>query len=102
MPATYTKTKNGDWGIRVTGAKPSEGCKVTVTKKDGSTKTETVEKVLWSGDGVHLCSITRSGGGRASGGRVCAECGKGGALVADLEDGLLKHYRCCDIPPDGY
>lgn len=30
---------------------------------------------------------------------VCAECGKGGSLVQDLEDGLLKHYNCCDIPP---
>lgn len=30
---------------------------------------------------------------------VCAECGRGGHLVADLEDGLLKHYNCCDIPP---
>jgi hypothetical protein len=32
-------------------------------------------------------------------GRTCAECGKAGHLVTDLEDGLLKHYRCCDIPP---
>lgn len=30
---------------------------------------------------------------------VCAECGRPGRLVADLEDGLLKHYNCCDIPP---
>lgn len=31
----------------------------------------------------------------------CAECGRGGRLVEDLEDGLMKHYRCCDIPPSG-
>jgi hypothetical protein len=33
-------------------------------------------------------------------GNVCAECGKGGSLVSDLEDGLMKHRRCCDIEPD--
>jgi hypothetical protein len=43
------------------------------------------------------------GSGRpAGGGRTCAECGRPGKLVADLEDGLLKHYGCCDIPPGGY
>jgi hypothetical protein len=38
---------------------------------------------------------------RASGEPTCAECGRPGELVADLEDGCLKHYRCCDIPPRG-
>lgn len=33
------------------------------------------------------------------GGHVCAECGRSGRLVADLEDGLMKHWACCDIPP---
>jgi hypothetical protein len=33
---------------------------------------------------------------------VCGECGRPGELVRDLEDGMLKHYRCCDIPPSGY
>lgn len=28
----------------------------------------------------------------------CAECGRGGSLVRDLEDGLMKHYGCCDMP----
>ena len=28
----------------------------------------------------------------------CAACGRDGELVDDLEDGLLKHYRCCDMP----
>lgn len=36
---------------------------------------------------------------RAEGGEVCAECGKSGDLVTDLEDGLRKHRRCCDIEP---
>ncbi|GIW89677.1 MAG: hypothetical protein KatS3mg109_0109 [Pirellulaceae bacterium] len=29
----------------------------------------------------------------------CAECGGFGNLVRDLEDGMLKHPKCCDIPP---
>lgn len=36
---------------------------------------------------------------RPSSGDVCAECGRGGHLVADLEDGLYKHRHCCDIEP---
>lgn len=30
--------------------------------------------------------------------RVCYECGRPGHLIEDLEDGLFKHYGCCDIP----
>jgi len=34
--------------------------------------------------------------------QTCAECGRPGALVADMEDGLMKHYGCCDMPPSRY
>lgn len=30
---------------------------------------------------------------------LCAECGRPGHLVADLEDGAPKHRHCCDIAP---
>lgn len=56
MAATFTKLKNGDWGIKVDG-KPGEGSVVTVSKKDGSTSQETVAKVLWSSNGVSICAI---------------------------------------------
>lgn len=37
---------------------------------------------------------------RERGEPVCAACGKhGDDLVRDLEDGMLKHPRCCDIEP---
>lgn len=36
---------------------------------------------------------------RDRGDPVCAACGTSGELVQDLEDGCLKHLRCCDIPP---
>jgi hypothetical protein len=32
-------------------------------------------------------------------GNICAECGKAGDLVRDLEDGAMKHRHCCDIEP---
>jgi hypothetical protein len=42
--------------------------------------------------------IGRESANRQAGGAVCAECGTSGDLVEDLEDGLMKHYRCCDMP----
>lgn len=36
---------------------------------------------------------------KEAGDMVCAECGKSGELVRDLEDGAMKHRRCCDIEP---
>lgn len=29
----------------------------------------------------------------------CAECGRPGQLVRDMEDGLYKHRHCCDMEP---
>lgn len=43
--------------------------------------------------------IERAKADRASGAELCAECGRPGDLVHDLEDGLLKHRGCCDIEP---
>lgn len=58
MTATYTKLNNGDWGIRVQG-NAKKGDRVTVIKKSGESKTETVGNIVWSGNGVTLCSIAR-------------------------------------------
>jgi len=54
---TYTKLKDGSWGIRVAGEKPAIGAVLTIQKKDGSTRQETVSRVLWSEGGIVLCSI---------------------------------------------
>jgi hypothetical protein len=43
--------------------------------------------------------VARERRNRDAGGAVCAECGKSGPLVRDLEDGQMKHERCCDIAP---
>lgn len=60
-------------------------------------------KEFWA----HASQVTVTGGSssasggssRSRSGAACAECGKRGELVQDLEDGLMKHRRCCDIEP---
>lgn len=95
MSATYQKLKSGEWGVRST-TPLEEGQSVTVRKKNGESKEEVVSRIVWQGEGVWLAAIRPS---RRTSGEVCAECGRGGHLVSDLEDGLMKHWRCCDIPP---
>lgn len=72
MRATYAKLTSGKWGVRVTGAVPSPGTTVVVTKKDGSTRTEVIEKVVWQGEGVALCTIREQDVET----RICWECGR--------------------------
>ena len=64
MGATYAKLNTGAWGVRVAGPKPVEGVGVLVTKRDGTAKTEVIERVLWSGQGVYLCAIAPKGAAR--------------------------------------
>lgn len=65
LKATYKQLKNGAWGIRVGGIVLA-GETITVTKRDGSSKVETIGRVLWTGDGVSICTIKRSAGSRGS------------------------------------
>jgi hypothetical protein len=97
MSASYTKLRNGDWGIKVQG-KVEIGAKVNVRKKSGEEKIETVTAIVFEGGGVCICAIAANQTeGRSR--NVCGECGRPGKLVQDLEDGIMKHYGCCDIPP---
>jgi hypothetical protein len=57
---TYAKLKDGSWGIRADGTALTVGQIVTVTKKSGETKSETVARVLWTGDGITLAAIVPS------------------------------------------
>lgn len=59
MKTTYAKLKSGDWGVRIQGTAQEGDC-VTVTKKSGETKQETIEKVLWTGNGVSICAIRQA------------------------------------------
>lgn len=78
MNATYTKLRSGEWGIRVEGDIRS-GNSILVRKKNGEAKPETVDRVIWCGDGITLCSVLRgrsgSGGGTRTSGKVCWETG---------------------------
>lgn len=89
---TYTKLNNGSWGVLVKGT-ATKGQKVVVTKKDGTTKTETVSAVLWSGDGVSLCSIASSAPSAATSRRLrpgmeCPCC------RSEVLDGRLHCWDC--------
>lgn len=67
--ATYTKLRDGSWGIRVAGT-ATPGQSVTVTKKSGETKTEVVGKVMCSGEDkfgkgtTSLCTVAVSASSR--------------------------------------
>lgn len=81
---TYTKLQSGAWGVRGEGSPPAVGARVTVTKKSGETKTETIECVVWSGQGKWIAAVAPSSAPRASGRRSredweeleCELCGK--------------------------
>ena len=79
MTASYIKLKDESWGVRVQGtARP--GQTITVNKKSGESKTETIKSVVWRGNGVTLCSIERSstgtGAAKPAQRGVCSECGE--------------------------
>lgn len=78
---TYTKLRDGGWGLR--GANLSAGSTVQVTTKAGKVKSETVGRVLWTGNGICLATIA-GGAGEDAGyagsgckytGKKCATCG---------------------------
>lgn len=54
--ATFTKLKDGSWGLRVTGSAKA-GDSVTVTKKDGSKSTKKISRIVWSGNGAHIAEM---------------------------------------------
>lgn len=53
---SYSKLKSGNWGVRST-QEIAAGDTVTVTMKSGETREETVERVVWSGDGVWIAAL---------------------------------------------
>lgn len=57
-PTTYTKLRNGSWGLR--GHDLAAGAQVVVSKRDGSTKTEVVGRILWTGQGITLATISQA------------------------------------------
>lgn len=74
--ATFTKLRNGSWGIKGHGLYAGWGA--TVTKRDGSTTDVSVERILWTGDdGLSIATFTPEESMRRvrkPRGRVCENC----------------------------
>jgi hypothetical protein len=74
MSASYTQLKDGSWGLRVKSSVLVEGQTIVVSKKDGSSKNETVGKILWTGkdkftgDNVALTTISKPVAVKSNGG----------------------------------
>lgn len=91
--ASFTKLRDGSWGVRLSGSAPQRGQVLAVARKDGTVTMVTVERVIWSGNGAHLCAIAQERLQRAAAPRPsrgprsgrCRECG--GALVS------VPHHR---------
>lgn len=64
--ATYTKLRDGSWGIRVSLGAVRAGASFLVRKASGETKTETVSRVIWHDATTSICSIERAPAGRNS------------------------------------
>lgn len=54
---SFIKLKDGGWGLRGGKNLLREGEEVTVTLKNGSTKKETVDKIVWWDDYVAIATI---------------------------------------------
>lgn len=53
--ATFTKLRSGDWGVK--GTSLASGQAVTITKRDGSTSTVTIDRIIWTESDVSIASI---------------------------------------------
>jgi len=95
MTNSYTKMRDGSWGIRVASEAVRPGSSWLVSKRSGETSTEKVDKVVWSGGGVSLCTIraTKSYSAQKSG--VCAVCGVR-LSPWDVSHGMRRCSNCRD------
>ncbi len=57
-PPSYSKLKNGDWGVRLEGS-AQPGQIINVTTKSGQVKPEKLGRKIWEGDGVQLYAIDK-------------------------------------------
>lgn len=59
-PPSYSKLKNGDWGVRLEGS-AQPGQIVNVATKAGQIKPEKLGRKIWEGGGVQLFVIDKGG-----------------------------------------
>lgn len=60
--ATFKKLKNGDWGLLVNSDRVRSGDKVLAITRNGKRSYKYVGRVVWSGNGVTICTIGAEGG----------------------------------------
>jgi hypothetical protein len=80
MKVTFTKLLKGDWGVRLEGAEHHRpGQTVTVTRRDGSTASVRLGRLIWEGSdrftGAPVQIFLAERPERAGGAR-CVECGR--------------------------
>jgi hypothetical protein len=85
MDATWTKLKIGGWGARVEGS-AKQGDELTITRRDGAVAVRWVNAVVWSGQGVTLCTVTDVNPHLPA---VTEDADAGWALAAELADEML-------------
>lgn len=74
--ATYTKLKDGSWGLRVAG-KAFDGQDVLVVTRDGRRVEENVGKVLWTDGKISICrTFAAKARGARRHERACRDCGQ--------------------------
>lgn len=56
LAASPAKLRNGSWGARVKSETVEIGDTVTITTRSGKSWDATVERVVWSGEGVSICA----------------------------------------------
>jgi hypothetical protein len=108
MEASFAKLRDGSWGVRVKGGIPRPGEVVRVSKRDGSGDQAKIDKVLWQGDDVAICSIVpkaeskpavsssfraREGGSRTRSGR-CVDCGGPLGTLRGCSGDKRRCYDC--------
>jgi len=86
MTTTYTKLRTGAWGVRSTD-RLTVGQTVTVERRDGARKSETIHTIVWRGQGVTLAALAPKGAAAAPaaerperGNRDCGGCGNLGRM----------------------
>lgn len=105
MQATYSKLKDGTWGVRVEFSGKgsiSAGDRVVVKKKSGEKKEEVIDRVLWKGNGIFLCSIKDAKPASGESRAMCMECGvRPGTIQCSDSSGIsgLCCSRCAGGSP---
>ena len=76
--ASWCKLRDGSWGVKVDGT-ATVGQSIKVAKNSGETQDVTIQRIVFSGNGVSLCAVSlpNGTGAQSSGPRKkCWECGR--------------------------